>query len=115
MPSFSELRKSQRYRTIAHARISDVLEGENLVKNLSITGCCLECTAVCDIKQNEKYKIVIHPETASGVSEFEIQTECRWIRAGDYSCEIGFQITASPKGKNFQRYVDYLTYHSELV
>jgi hypothetical protein len=113
--AFMVSRISQRYGTIAHARISGVLEGENLVKNLSITGCCLECTALCDIKQNEKYDIVIHPETAAGVGEFEIQAECRWIRAGDYSCEIGFQITASPKGRNFQRYVDYLAFHSDLA
>jgi hypothetical protein len=113
--AFLVSRISQRYSTIAHARISGVLEGENLVKNLSITGCCLECTAFFFFFQNVKYNIVIHPETSAGVSEFEIQAECRWIRAGDYSCEIGFQITASPKGKNFQRYVDYLAFHSTLA
>jgi hypothetical protein len=40
--------------------------------------------------------------------------EARWVRGGDYSCEVGFSITASPKGKAFQRYVDYLSWRSSL-
>ena len=92
-----------------------MLEGDNLVKNISITGCCLECTAFCDIKPNENYTVVIHPEKSADVSEFELQVECRWIRHGDYCCDVGFQIVSSPKGKHFQRYVDYLTYQSTLA
>jgi hypothetical protein len=108
----SEMRKSPRFATSARARSPDVLEGDNLLKNLSITGCCLECTGFSGIKLNTVYKVLIEPETASRIEEFELQAECKWIHKGDYSSEIGFQITASPTGKYFQRYVDYLSYQS---
>jgi hypothetical protein len=98
------------------ARIDGILEGEVLLKNLSVTGCCLECTALADtIEPNKTYKIIIQPESAADIEEFVIQAECRWIRHGDYCSDIGLQITESPKGKHFQRYVDYLVYHSTLV
>ncbi|MDR0442816.1 MAG: PilZ domain-containing protein [Treponema sp.] len=110
-----ENRASQRYRTMGQAKIHGVLEGEVLLKDLSITGCCLECTVHPEkIKPNEIYQVDIEPETAANVEGFSLQAECRWIRHGDYSFEIGFQVTASPKGKCFQRYVDYLAYHSSL-
>jgi hypothetical protein len=110
-----DMRTSPRYNTIARARIPGVLEGDNLVKNLSITGCCMECTAFCDIKPNTQYDIVIQPEAAADIGEFDLHVECRWIRNGDYYSDVGFLVIASPKGKRFQRYVDYLTYHSTLA
>ena len=109
-------RASSRYKSMGKARIAGVLEGDVLLKNLSITGCCLECTAYYDnIKTRELYKIEIEPEGSSNVDGFDLEAECRWIRSGDYFCELGFQVTASPKGKSFQSYVDYLTYHSSMV
>jgi len=108
-------RASPRYNTLCHARIAGVLEGDVKLKNLSITGCCLECKTFDSIKPHEKYKIDIEPERTAGVDEFELEVECRWIRKGVCFCEVGFQIVASPKGKRFQSYVDYLDYHSTLA
>jgi hypothetical protein len=34
------------------------------------------------------------------------------MRAQGYSCDVGFQILESPKGKEFQRFVDYLAWRS---
>lgn len=107
-----EKRVNPRYRTMGHARIDGVISGELILKDISITGCRLECTTVCDIVQKEKYKIVISPESAANIDTFEIEAECRWTHSEDYVTEIGFMVTASPKGKAFQRYVDYLEYQS---
>jgi hypothetical protein len=108
-----EKRKSIRYPTIARAVIKDLNETEALLKDLSVTGCCVEYTMFVDAKQHNNYKVVIYPDSASGIDAFELEAECRWIRDAGYSCEIGFAITASPKGKTFQRYVDYLAYRSQ--
>jgi hypothetical protein len=105
-------RKSKRFNTQAQVRIGDAIVGDAVLKNLSITGCCVECTMVADIKPNVSYQIEILPEGTAGIGKFEVTVESRWIRTMGYSCEIGFMITASPKGKLFQRYVDYLTYRS---
>jgi hypothetical protein len=108
-------RKNHRYRTLARVRIPGILEGENLLKDLSITGCCVECTSWGDIKPESPYQIEIFPESASQIGSFELTVQSKWIRQGGYSGEIGFAIVASPKGKLFQRYVDYLEYRSSLA
>ncbi|MDR2923816.1 MAG: PilZ domain-containing protein [Treponema sp.] len=108
----SEKRKSPRYCTIAQARIPGVLEGDSLLENISITGCCVECTAYSEIKPKMQYELEIIPENAAGIGKFVLHVECLWARSGDYSSQIGFSILSSPKGRLFQRYVDYLAYRS---
>jgi hypothetical protein len=108
----AENRRNLRYQTLAKARIEGAAEGEILLKDLSITGCCVECTTYIDIKPNTQYRIIVVPETAANIGEFDLMTESKWIRASGYSCEIGFSILESPKGRAFQRYVDYLDYRS---
>jgi hypothetical protein len=107
-----EKRKDKRYPATARVHIPDVFKGEALLKDLSITGCCIECTMYVDIKLGVRYKIEIIPEAVSKIEEFGLLAESCWIRTGGYSCEIGFSIIASPRGKLFQRYVDYLSWRS---
>jgi hypothetical protein len=107
-----ENRKSVRYPTIARAVISEIVDGEALLKDLSITGCRVEYTMFVDVKPNVPYKVQILPDSAARIDPFDLSVESRWVRADGYSCEIGFAITASPKGRDFQRYVDYLAWRS---
>jgi hypothetical protein len=107
-----ENRKNPRYRTLARARIPGLLEGENLLKDLSITGCCVECTVHTDIQPGSHYQLEIVPEAASRIGNFQLLVERMWLHSGGYSSDVGFRIVASPKGKQFQRYVDYLSYRS---
>jgi hypothetical protein len=108
-----EHRKNLRYHTLAHVVIEGISGGETLLKDLSITGCCVESTTYVEIKLNTKYKIEVIPETASNIGNFEFVVESKWLRTVGYSCEIGFAILESPKGRLFQRYVDYLSWRSE--
>jgi hypothetical protein len=86
------------------------------LKNLSITGCCLECNEGSDsLKPQQVYKIDIEPEKVAHIAEFELEAECKWVHKKDNVYEVGFQIVAFPKGKGFQSYVDYLAYHSTTV
>ncbi|MDR2246204.1 MAG: PilZ domain-containing protein [Treponema sp.] len=108
-------RKSIRYPAHSRARIPSAFTGEAFLKDISITGCCIECTINIDIKVNASYKIEILPETPAGIGRFEVTAESRWVRTGGYSCEVGFRILASPKGRLFQRYVDYLSWRSNTT
>jgi hypothetical protein len=108
-------RKNIRYHTLAKARINGVFEGDAILKDLSITGCCIECTMHVDIMPNVQYKLEIIPEKIAKIGEFDLTVECRWKISGEYSCEIGFSVIASPKGKLFERYVDYLAWRSSAV
>jgi hypothetical protein len=105
-------RNSVRYLSHARVRIPGLFEGEVLLKDLSVTGCCIECTMYVDIQPGASYKIEVIPEAASKIGQFDLMVESRWVQAGDYSCDVGFSITASPKGRLFQRYVDYLDWRA---
>jgi hypothetical protein len=105
-----EKRKIPRYSTLAHARIPGIMDGENLLKDLSVTGCCVECTTMTDIKPDSAFQLEVIPETGSGIGPFSLSVESKLIRPIGYSTDIVFAITASPKGKHFQRYVDYLAW-----
>jgi hypothetical protein len=107
-----EKRKSIRYKTMARARIPHVLEGDNLLKDISITGCCVESTAYAEIKPESRYEIEIEPEKNSRIKNFQLSVEARWVKSSGYTGEIGFMVIASPKGRQFQRYVDYLAFRS---
>jgi hypothetical protein len=107
-----ESRKNLRFRTLAQARIQGILGEETLLKDLSVTGCCVECTSLADIQPNIQYTMEIIPEDAAKIGKFELLVETMWMRAGGYSGEVGFAITASPKGILFQRYVDYLAWRA---
>ena len=107
-----ENRRDKRYRTLARARIFHVLEGENLLKDISITGCCVESTTYADIKPNTRYEMEIEPESAAQIGNFQLTVESKWVRPAGYTGEVGFIVVASPKGRQFQRYVDYLAYRS---
>jgi hypothetical protein len=110
MPLGQENRENRRYSSIARARIRGAFPGDGILKDISVTGCHIECTMHPDIKVGLKYKTKILPEKASKIGDFELAAECKWIRMSDYSCDIGLVIVESPKGKAFQRYVDYLSW-----
>jgi hypothetical protein len=82
-----ENRKNPRYRTLARVRIAGVLEGDSLLKDLSITGCCVECAIYADIKPGNRYQMEIEPESVANIGGFEISVETIWIRSGGYSTE----------------------------
>jgi len=70
----------------------------------------VECNNVTNIQPNIQYQLEIKPEKVSHIGSFQLEVECKWVRNDGYTAELGFAITASPKGKKFQRYVDYLAY-----
>ena len=107
-----ENRKTPRFQSVAHVRIPGFSGREIVLKDISITGCCVECNAVEDI-QPAPHSIEIQPETVSNIGKFELTVERKWVQCGEKTTEIGFFILASPKGRQFQRYVDYLSYRSE--
>jgi hypothetical protein len=57
-------------------------------------------------------RIEVIPEDAAHIGSFELTVQSRWVRSKGYASEAGFTIVASPKGRLFQRYVDYLGYRA---
>jgi len=108
-----ENRRNPRYRSLAHVHIPGFSGGENILKDISITGCCVECTGASDLRAGTQFQIEIEPEKTSNIGSFDLMVEQKWTQSRDYSTEIGFFVIASPKGKKFQNYVDYLEFRSQ--
>lgn len=110
-----ENRKILRFPSLARAQLHGLQTGEALLKDLSITGCRLEFSAAVALSPGEACRILVIPEALAQVDAFELEAAPRWSRADYDSFEIGFEITKSPKGKTFQRYVDYLAWRLSAV
>ena len=108
----NDKRKNIRYQTTAQVCIPGVLEGDALLKDISITGCSIESTVFAALEPNTAYTLEVKPEAASKIAKFELSVETRWLRTNGDAYEAGFVVTASPKGKQFERYVDYLAWRS---
>ncbi|MDR2747809.1 MAG: PilZ domain-containing protein [Treponema sp.] len=106
----AEFRSHTRYRSFARVKFRGLTGKENLLRNISVLGCCVECSSLADIHPGGQYLLEVMPEAASKIGHFELEVQVVWIRPSDYSGDVGFTITASPKGKLFQRYVDYLSW-----
>ena len=112
MDNYTEKRKNRRYPSIAKVQIPKAFTGEAFLRDISITGCRIECTMNVDILENSEYSIIIFPETTAKIDSFELLADCKWIHSGSDSCNIGFFVKKSPGKKDFERYVDYLSWRS---
>ena len=129
MLNFTEKRKQKRYLSIAKVRLPETFAGqpampkergesssaksscgEALLKDISVTGCRIECTMHVDIEENSEHTITVCPEDNAGIGRFDLLVMCKWINSGSYTCNIGFSIKKSPGKKDFERYVDYLSW-----
>jgi len=105
-----EQRNHIRFKALAKVKIEETSINEALLNDLSITGCQVECTSYAELKLNKQYKLEIIPESDAKIGTFELLVELMWLHTEGYSCEVGFAILESPKGKLFERYVDYLSW-----
>ena len=113
MQPIVEKRKRSRYISIAKASLPEAFTGEALLKDISIVGCRVECTMQVDIHENAEYSITVIPEDTSNIGSFDLLVECKWLHSDNYSCDIGFSIKKSPGKRDFERYVDYLSWRNK--
>ena len=106
----NENRKNRRYPSIAHVRIPTLFTGDALLKDISITGCRIESTMHIDIEKKSRHTITVSPEKSAGIGQFDIIADCKWFHSGSDSYDIGFDIIKSPGKKDFEKYVDYLSW-----
>jgi len=105
-----EKRKNSRFTSSAKVIMKEFGKEEFELKDLSITGCRIEYPLDVEILLDMEFSLKIIPEKEAKIHPFSIIAEARWIRVSVNSCEAGFMITESPKGKHFQSYVDYLSW-----
>jgi len=106
----TEQRKNTRFLTAAKVTIKEFGKEEFQLKDLSITGCRIEYPLDVEILLDMRFSLKIFPEKEAKVHPFSMVVEAKWMGVSVNSCEAGFLIIESPKGKEFQNYVDYLSW-----
>jgi hypothetical protein len=105
-----EQRKNERYETFAKVTIKGIKRKKFVLRDVSVTGCRIECPANAEIMPNMQFSVQITPENDAKIESFFLAVESKWVRVDINICEAGFVIINLPKGKQFQRYVDYLSW-----
>lgn len=104
------MRQNRRYPSIATARIPAVSGSEAFLKDISITGCCIEYTMLVDLPEHSEQTITIYPEKESMIDKFHLLVESKWHHFDNSSNRFGLEIKKSPQKKEFISYVDYLAW-----
>jgi hypothetical protein len=107
-----ESRNQIRFSSLAKTRVDGFVGGEALLKDISVTGCRLEFSSAVAFNMTEKYRLIVLPEREAQIEEFELEAQPRWSMVQEDCFDIGFSILSSPKGRTFQRYVDYLAWRT---
>jgi hypothetical protein len=101
--------RAPRYDSLALIRVNG-FEGEALLKNISVTGFCMQSKTYANLTPGNKYIMRVFPEDSSGLDAIEAEVEVRWVRSEVSKFEVGLLVSkyTGAGGKNMEKYVDYL-------
>jgi hypothetical protein len=84
------------------------MNSEALLKDISVSGCCVTSDDFLDVVPKTRYIIDITPEKGAHIEKFELDIESRWIRTNKLFSESGFIIAIRPEDRRLEQYVEYL-------
>jgi hypothetical protein len=99
-------RKEARYPARAQVRMAD---SELVLKDVSLSGGCIQSKELLDIVPNGNYTIMIIPEEESLVERFKVNVLSRWVRMKRTGTESGFIIVFPPGSGVIERYIEFLS------
>jgi hypothetical protein len=103
-----EKRKHIRYASSAAVQAGDRVYS---LKDISLSGCCLRCPDNAGaLGLDREYKVTVMPEPEAQVIPFDLLIELCWSRDTEGVHELGCFITGFPKGKQYQRFADYMAW-----
>jgi hypothetical protein len=100
-------RKAPRFASNAGISIEG-FEGEGLLKNVSVSGCCLESVTYAAITPNQTYRVKIIPGADEKMEPFNIKLVANWIKSSETLFEAGFSLEESERNPLPKRYVELL-------
>jgi hypothetical protein len=120
-----EKRNNKRYPASAQVWINENRNIALFLKDISSDGCCItnsfDGIEPADGGQpaegtypeaNGEYKIMISPETESGVVSFELIIELCWSHVRDNVYEAGGLICGYPEKEQYQTFANYLAWRT---
>jgi hypothetical protein len=105
--------RAPRYSSVAFIEVNG-FEGRALLKNISVTGFCMQSKTYANLIPGEKYIMHIFPGKSTGLNTIESEVEARWVQSEVSMFEVGLLITKS-SGRDMEKYVDYLKTHPDPV
>jgi hypothetical protein len=84
-------------------------DGGAKLKDVSINGLSIQSKQFLDIAPNSPYLVIVVPEKEADIEKFKLEIESRWIRMNGDSVDSGFSIAVPFKGKELERYLEYLS------
>jgi hypothetical protein len=101
--------RAPRYDSLALVRVNG-FEGEALLKNISVTGFCMQSKTYANLTPGNKYIIRLFPEDSAGLEAIESEVEVRWVRSEVSKFEVGLLVTKynGAGAKNMEKYIDHL-------
>jgi hypothetical protein len=86
-------------------------EGEGSLKNISISGCCMESSTYVSIKPDEVYKVIIKPDTSDNMEPFSYKVKATWTKSSETLFQAGFTLENSQNNTQMKEYVEILNSH----
>ena len=103
--------RDTRFHTKGQVFISEVSSTDALLKNLSASGLCIQCSEFIEILPKTRYSVDIIPEEDSNIDKFSLEIESRWVKAKMSASESGFVIVVPPgtSGRSLlEQYLNFL-------
>ena len=100
-------REEPRYSLKAGITIEG-FEGEGLMENISISGCCMESTTYAAILPDEVYNVTINPGPNDNIKPFTKKIKAAWTKCSEDIFQAGFLLEDKQSNIQFKQYVELL-------
>jgi hypothetical protein len=106
---FAVYKEREAPRFAANGGISiEGFEGEGLLKNVSVSGCCLESVTYVAITPGKAYQTRIDPGADIDMEPFTLNLLVSWTRSSEMIFEAGFSLEANKKDPRLEHYREQL-------
>ena len=103
-------RKEKRYPANAQVQME---ESALLLKDVSLSGGCIQSDDFMEVIPNGNYTIMIIPEEESQLETFTVDIVSRWVRMKRTGSESGFIMIIPPGNMIVEHYIEYLKSKSQ--
>ena len=100
-------RKVPRYALTADASIEG-FEGEGVLENICVSGCCLQSATYVSLIPDEVYKVTILPGPGETIKPFTSQLKVSWTKSSEMLFQAGFSLDSGQSSHQLEQYVDIL-------
>ena len=103
-------RNVPRYAVTADATIEG-FEGEGILENICVSGCCLHSATYVSLIPDEVYKVTIIPGPDEAIKPFSLKLKVTWTKSSEMLFQAGFTLDSGKSSFQLEKYVDLLKSH----